>query len=144
MLILKELVWWPGTESNHRRQLFQGLLPSWPSDLESADRIDSKKLVSEVIQDDLGSVRLISARRCSVIVRALSGTRRREPYSESVLGSHILPRAVTDDTAHRRCGCVLDTSDRHSFRIVAGDPAVRVIVCCQDVSRDRNMWAHGV
>ncbi len=45
MLILKELVWWPGTESNRPRQPFQGLLPNWPSGLESADVTDSKKLL---------------------------------------------------------------------------------------------------
>jgi len=56
---------------------------------------DSKKLVGEAIQDALGSVKLISARRCSVIVRALSSIWKREPYSESVLGTQSIFDALT-------------------------------------------------
>ena len=47
-LLLAEVVefeWWPGTESNRRRQPFQSLLPNWRSGLESADVNDGEELM---------------------------------------------------------------------------------------------------
>jgi len=41
--------WWPGTESNRRRQPFQGLLPNRPSGLKSADVTDGKEVVSDTV-----------------------------------------------------------------------------------------------
>jgi len=48
-------VWWPETGSNRRRRPFQGLLPKTLTDLESADIIEKKRLLSMRVQDSVGS-----------------------------------------------------------------------------------------
>jgi hypothetical protein len=49
-----ETSWWPGTESNRRRQPFQGLLPNRLTGLESADVPDGKRVRGESIWHGLG------------------------------------------------------------------------------------------
>src|ERR1700685_3429908 len=80
--------WWPGTESNRRRQPFQGLLPNRLTGLESADVIDLKRVISEAIWDGLGWVGLFSVARCSVIVRAPKAVCRRGKRRDAIFKWH--------------------------------------------------------
>ena len=50
--------WWLGTESNRRRQPFQGCLPNRPSGWESADVTEGKRVGSQAI---LGWCRIVRA-----------------------------------------------------------------------------------
>jgi hypothetical protein len=68
--LLKTL--WPGTESNRRRQPFQGRLPIRRSGSKSVYVIDLRGVVHQLIWDHLGRFGLVSARGCTRIVRGVS------------------------------------------------------------------------
>src|SRR5215468_5557634 len=74
-----ECSWWPGTESNRRRQPFQGCLPTMLSGSESEQLHVGEILTRSHLWDCLGWSGLLSPPRCSLIVPAIqtSGFRQR-------------------------------------------------------------------
>src|SRR5689334_18664196 len=61
-------MWWPGTESNRRRQPFQGGLPTGLSGWKIGQVDAEKPLGRSHLWDDLGQIRPFSDPRCSHIV----------------------------------------------------------------------------
>ena len=64
--------WWPGTESNRRRQPFQGRMPIRRSGLKPVYVIQLTEVVHQLMWDHLGRFGLVSALGCTRIVRAIS------------------------------------------------------------------------
>jgi hypothetical protein len=91
--------WWPGTESNRRRQPFQGCLPTRLSGSGSKQVHGIQGLPRPTSWDCLGSLRLFSPPRCSRIVPAIfSDSICSQPRSPFPM--ELLARCTPDDLTY--------------------------------------------